>query len=160
MKLQIFLKVLRIFLILSFFLVVPVVLVIVFCDISESKSFTIGGFILMLIMAYVFRKVVYKGFFEGLTGQITLHKADIAKTTDTAEIARLLKFLKQKKLIKLGLDLIMPTLIVIVVVLITNSIRAGIDAFYYTLLLCCLSFGLGVACLVWDILADKGGIKI
>jgi len=114
---------------IAFVMVVPAVLIVINYSTwgAEATAFKIGlsGIILLLLVFYIFKKIILNKYLLKLRDTITQHSADLKVEPDPKRQESLIDALKREQTIQVIFNLIMPAILLVGLFLASKALESA-----------------------------------
>ena len=128
---------------------------------AEANGFKVGitGILLLLVVAFVLKKLVFNKRLEAMRAKLNQHEADLEVETDEEKIENLVSAVRKGRTIETVLNFVVPFLVLVAVYLMAKALEEAAVLLSGTLGFVIVSVLVGFMLQLIEALTMRGGIK-
>ena len=128
---------------------------------DEANGFKVGitGILLLLVVAFVLKKLVFNKRLEAMRAKLNQHEADLEVETDEEKIENLVSAVRKGRTVETVLNFVVPFLVLVAVYLMAKALEEAAVLLSGTLGFVIVSVLVGFMLQLIEALTMRGGIK-
>lgn len=128
---------------------------------DEANGFKVGitGILLLLVVAFVLKKLVFNKRLEAMRAKLNQHEADLEVETDEEKIENLVSAVRKGRTIETVLNFVVPFLVLVAVYLMAKALEEAAVLLSGTLGFVIVSVLVGFMLQLIEALTMRGGVK-
>ena len=128
---------------------------------DEANGFKVGitGLLLLLVVAFVLKKLVFNKRLEAMRAKLNQHEADLEVETDEEKIENLVSAVRKGRTIETVLNFVVPFLVLVAVYLMAKALEEAAVLLSGTLGFVIVSVLVGFMLQLIEALTMRGGVK-
>ena len=128
---------------------------------DEANGFKVGitGILLLLVVAFVLKKLVFNKRLEAMRAKLNQHEADLEVETDEEKIENLVSAVRKGRTVETVLNFVVPFLVLVAVYLMAKALEDAAVLLSGTLGFVIVSVLVGFMLQLVEALTMRGGIK-
>lgn len=128
---------------------------------AEANGFKVGitGILLLLVVAFVLKKLVFNKRLEAMRAKLNQHEADLEVETDEEKIENLVSAVRKGRTVETVLNFIVPFLVLVAVYLMAKALEEAAVLLSGTLGFVIVSVLVGFMLQLIEALTMRGGVK-
>lgn len=128
---------------------------------AEANGFKIGitGILLLLVVAFVLKKLVFNKRLEAMRAKLNQHEADLEVETDEEKIENLVSAVRKGRTVETVLNFIVPFLVLVAIYLMAKALEEAAVLLSGTLGFVIVSVLVGFMLQLIEALTMRGGVK-
>lgn len=128
---------------------------------DEANGFKVGitGILLLLVVAFVLKKLVFNKRLEAMRAKLNQHEADLEVETDEEKIENLVSAVRKGRTVETVLNFIVPFLVLVAVYLMAKALEEAAVLLSGTLGFVIASVLVGFMLQLIEALTMRGGVK-
>ena len=128
---------------------------------DEANGFKVGitGILLLLVVAFVLKKLVFNKRLEAMRAKLNQHEADLEVETDEEKIENLVSAVRKGRTVETVLNFVVPFLVLVAVYLMAKALEEAAVLLSGTLGFVIVSVLIGFMLQLIEALTMRGGIK-
>lgn len=128
---------------------------------DEANGFKVGitGILLLLVVAFVLKKLVFNKRLEAMRAKLNQHEADLEVETDEEKIENLVSAVRKGRTVETVLNFVVPFLVLVAIYLMAKALEEAAVLLSGTLGFVIVSVLVGFMLQLLEALTMRGGIK-
>ena len=128
---------------------------------DEANGFKVGitGILLLLVVAFVLKKLVFNKRLEAMRAKLNQHEADLEVETDEEKIENLVSAVRKGRTVETVLNFVVPFLVLVAVYLMAKALEEAAVLLSGTLGFVIVSVLVGFMLQLIEALTMRGGVK-
>lgn len=128
---------------------------------AEANGFKVGitGILLLLVVAFVLKKLVFNKRLEAMRAKLNQHEADLEVETDEEKIENLVSAVRKGRTVETVLNFIVPFLVLVAVYLMAKALEEAAVLLSGTLGFVIVSVLVGFMLQLIEALTMRGGVR-
>lgn len=128
---------------------------------DEANGFKVGitGILLLLVVAFVLKKLVFNKRLEAMRAKLNQHEADLEVETDEEKIENLVSAVRKGRTVETVLNFVVPFLVLVAVYLMAKALEEAAVLLSGTLGFVIVSVLVGFMLQLIEALTMRGGVR-
>ena len=128
---------------------------------DEANGFKVGitGILLLLVVAFVLKKLVFNKRLEAMRAKLSQHEADLEVETDEEKIENLVSAVRKGRTVETVLNFVVPFLVLVAVYLMAKALEEAAVLLSGTLGFVIVSVLVGFMLQLIEALTMRGGVR-